>query len=56
MPNQRHPDRKRLAAWMFEGDIKQLKEAATKEGLSLPDFLNLLVKEHKQLRKEKGDK
>jgi len=55
MPNQRHPDRKRLAAWMFESDIERLKKAAAKEGLSLPDFLNLLVKEHKQLRKEKGD-
>ena len=56
MPNQRHPDKRKFAAWMFEGDIERLKEAAAKEGLSLPDFLNLLVNEHKKLRKEKGDR
>ena len=56
MPNQRHPDRKKFAAWMFEGDIKQLKAAAAKEGMSLPEFINLLVKEHKKLRREKETK
>lgn len=54
MPNQRHPDRKKLAAWMFEKDIQKLKQAAENEGMSLPEFINLLVEEHKKLRKDKS--
>ena len=46
MPNQRHADRRQLAAWMFEKDLNRLKWLATKEGKSLPETIVALVDEY----------
>lgn len=50
MANQRHPDKKHFATWMFEKDEKELRKAAEESGLSMNDFLKELTKLHKQLR------
>jgi predicted HTH domain antitoxin len=50
MANQRHPDKTRLQAWMFEKDIKALKRAAEEAEMPLSEFLMELTKLHKKLK------
>jgi len=53
MANQRDPDKKRLQTWMYEKDIKILRQVADDMGMTLPDLLVKLTKELKG-RNRKG--
>ena len=50
MANQRHSDKKQLSTWMFEKDIKVLRQAAEEAGIPLSEFLLELTKLHKKLK------
>lgn len=45
MPNQRNPDKRKLSTWMFDKDIKVLRDAAEEEGVPLSELLLKVVRE-----------
>ena len=53
MVNERHPDRKKLQAWLWVDDVATLKKLAKDEGLSVSELLKLIIAEAEEKRKKR---
>tara|TARA_R110000796_G_scaffold30846_1_gene82181 strand:+ start:639 stop:821 length:183 start_codon:yes stop_codon:yes gene_type:complete len=51
MPNQRHPDKERLRAWLFAKDKDVLQQIAKREGIEMSELLSALSEMHKNENK-----
>jgi cytidylate kinase len=51
MPNQRHPDKDRLRAWMYAKDKDVLRQICEREGIEMGDLLSALSEMHKNEKK-----
>ena len=53
MANQRHSDKKQLRTWIFEKDIKYLRQSAEEAGMPFSEFLMKITKQHKSYIRKK---
>lgn len=51
MSGDRHKDRRRLNAWIFERDFDVLKKVAEREGISVTALIEKLIGELRTTRK-----
>lgn len=51
MSGDRHKDRRRLNAWIFERDFDVLKKVAEREGISVTALIEKLIEELRTTRK-----
>jgi len=51
MPNQRHPDKERLRAWLFAKDKDVLQQIAKREGIEMSELLSALSEMHRNEKK-----
>ena len=54
MAGDRHKDRRRLNAWIFERDFDVLKKVAEREGISVTALIEKLIKELRETHDPKN--